>query len=334
MESSVQSSFNEGAAEITVTNSTNIGGSAGLLNASMIDDIKNMTNVSDAVGQLSVSESNQSFIQSRSPVLGTTVYGVNASKLNLVGIEKINGSFYEDNEYEVIVGTRYADLNNISIGDNLSFLGHDFEVVGIYETGNMMTDNGVYASLDLLQNISSTQGVSSILVKTSEGVNDTIVSDNIEDKFENVSTLTSEEMSSMLDEVIGILDAASFAISALAIIVGAIGVVNTMVMTVYERTKEIGVLKSVGWKSRKILTMILGETLVLTILSGIIGSIFGILIAEVGVRIIGNDGFSLVYTPRTFILAMGITVIVGIIGGIYPAHKASKLAPTEALRYE
>ena len=69
-------------------------------------------------------------------------------------------------------------------------------------------------------------------------------------------------------------------------------------------------------------------------LSGIIGSIFGILIAEIGVRLIGTDGFSLVYTPGTFILAFGITIIVGIIGGVYPAYKASKLAPTEALRYE
>jgi putative ABC transport system permease protein len=334
MEDSVQSSFNEGAAEITVTNATNIGGSSGLLNASLIDELKNITNVSDTVGQLSVSESNQSLMQSRSPVLGTTVYGVNASKLNLVGIENINGSVYDENSYEVIIGTRYADINNISLGDNLTFLGHDFEIVGIYETGSIMLDNGVYTSLDKLQNISNTEKVSSILVKTSEGVNDSLVSDEIEDKYGNLSTLTSEEMSSMLDEVIGILDAASFAISGLAIIVGSIGVINTMVMTVYERTKEIGVLKSIGWKSKKILTMILGETLVLTTISGIVGIVFGILIAEVGVRIIGNDGFSLVYTPRTFIIAVGITVVVGIIGGIYPAHKASKLAPTEALRYE
>ena len=273
-------------------------------------------------------------MQSRSPVLGTTVYGINASKLNLVGISKVNGTIYEENAYEVIIGTRYADLNNLSVGDNLTFLGYDFKVVGIFETGSMMKDNGVYTSLSKLQNISDTDKVSSILVKTSEGVNDTIVSQNIKDKYENVSTLTSEEMSSMLDDVIGILDAASLAISGLAILVGGIGVINTMVMTVYERTKEIGVLKSIGWKSGKILKMILGETLVITTLSGIIGALFGILISEVGVRIIGTEGFSLVYTPKTFILAFGITLIVGIIGGLYPAYKASKLAPTEALRYE
>lgn len=334
MEDSVQTTFNEGGAEITVTNATNVGGSSGLLSMSFIDNLKNITNVSDAVGQLSVSESDQSFVQSRSPVLGTTVYGVNASKLSLVGIKNVNGSVYKEGSFEAIIGSRYADLNNLSVGDNLSFLGHNFKIVGIYETGSMMADNGVYTSLKTLQNISNTNGVSSILVKTSEGVNDTVVSNNIKEKYENVSTLTSEEMSSMLNDVIGILDSASLAISGLAIIVGGIGVINTMVMTVYERTKEIGVLKSIGWKSKKILTMILGETLVLTTLSGIIGSVFGILISEAGVRLIGTDGFSLVYTPKTFILAFAITIIVGIIGGVYPAYKASKLAPTEALRYE
>lgn len=334
MEDSVQTSFNQGGAEITVTNSTNIGGSSGLLDMSLISDLKNISNVSDAVGQLSVSESAQSYSQSSRPMMQTRVYGFDASKLNLIGIKDVNGSVYENNSYDAIVGVGYSELNNVSIGDNFTFLGHDFKITGIYETGSIMTDNGVYVSLDTLQNISDTDKVSSILVKTSESTNDTIVSNEIKDKNNNLSTLTSEEMSSILDDVTGILNTASLAISGLAIIVGGIGVINTMVMTVYERTKEIGVLKSIGWKSKKVLVMIMGETLVLTTLSGIIGSIFGILIAEIGVRLIGTDGFSLVYTPGTFILAFGITIIVGIIGGVYPAYKASKLAPTEALRYE
>ena len=334
MEDSVQTSFNQGGAEITVTNSTNIGGSSGLLDMSLISDLKNISNVSDAVGQLSVSESAQSYSQSSRPMMQTRVYGFDASKLNLIGIKDVNGSVYENNSYDAIVGVGYSELNNVSIGDNFTFLGHDFKITGIYETGSIMTDNGVYVSLDTLQNISDTDKVSSILVKTSESTNDTIVSNEIKDRNENLSTLTSEEMSSILDDVTGILNTASLAISGLAIIVGGIGVINTMVMTVYERTKEIGVLKSIGWKSKKVLIMIMGETLVLTTLSGIIGSIFGILIAEIGVRLIGTDGFSLVYTPGTFILAFGITIIVGIIGGVYPAYKASKLAPTEALRSE
>jgi len=335
LEDSVQTTFNEGGAEITVTNTTRIGGTGALLNESLINDLKNITNMSDAAGQLSVTQSNSSFGQSGgSPATGMTVYGIDSSKLNLAAIKNVNGSVFEDNSSDAIVGAGYAEYNNISIGDNISIMDNNFKVVGIYETGRIMTDNGVYVSLNTLHNISNTEGVSSILIKTSEGANDTVVSENIKEKYTGLSTLTSEELSSMLTNITGILNTASLAISGLAIFVGGIGVINTMVMTVYERTKEIGVLKSIGWKSKKILIMILGETLVLTTLSGIIGSILGILIAEVGVRLIGREGFSLVYTPQTFILAFGITIIVGIIGGVYPAYKASKLAPTEALRYE
>ena len=225
-------------------------------------------------------------------------------------------------------------MNNLSIGDNITIHNTEFEIAGIYETGSMFADSTIYVPIDTLQNISESDEYSSVLVKTAEDANDTIISDKIKDKFYDLSTLTSDEISSMMTNVTGILNTASLAVSGLAIIVGAIGIINTMVMTVYERTKEIGVLKSIGWKPRRILLMIMGETLVLTILSGIVGSVFGILISEIGVMLLDAGDFSLGYDPQAFILAFGITIFVGLIGGIYPAYKASKLAPTEALRYE
>ena len=260
--------------------------------------------------------------------------GINADKLSLAGIGSVNGSAFRNGEPEAIVGTQYAMMNNLSVGDNISIHDTDFKITGTYETGSIFVDGAIYVPLDKLQELTGTEEVSSVLVKTDEGANDTLIGDKIEEEHNDLMTLTSEEMSTMMDNVTGILDTASLAVSGLAIIVGAIGIVNTMVMTVYERTKEIGVLKSIGWKPRRILLMIMGETLVLTTLSGIVGSIFGILISEIGVLLIGSDSFSLGFNPNTFILAFGITIFVGIIGGIYPAYKASKLAPTEALRYE
>ena len=141
-------------------------------------------------------------------------------------------------------------------------------------------------------------------------------------------------MASMMRDVTDILDTASLAISLLAIFVGGIGIVNTMIMSVYERTKEIGVLKSVGWKSKNILIMIMGETLVLTISAAIVGSIGGILISEAAVFVLDSGNFALGFSLDTFVLAFGVAILVGIIGGVYPAYKASKLVPTEALRYE
>ena len=339
MENSVQTTFNEGGAEITVSNSTTVGGNNGMISQSTASDLKNFSGIIDAAGELSYSESHNSRAQNMGPNNGgpgdsSSVIGIDSDKLSLAGVDKVNGSTFKNGANEAIVGAQYAMMNNVSIGDTISIAENDFKITGIYETGSMFVDGVIYVPLDRLQNLTGVNEFSSVLIKTGEGVNDTVVSNQVEEKYDDLLTLTSDEMSSMMDNVTGILNTASLAVSGLAIIVGAIGIVNTMVMTVYERTKEIGVLKSIGWKPKRILVMILGETLVLTTLSGIIGSIFGILISEIGVLLIGGDNFSLGFNPNTFILAFGITIIVGIIGGIYPAYKASKLAPTEALRYE
>ena len=337
MEDSVQTSLNDVGAEITVSNSSSVGTNTGLMDSSIVDEMKNRTGVIDAAGGLTVTEMNMDRLKSRdsdTSSLATTVVGLAPDKLYMMGIDKVDGKIYENGTRDAIVGAEYAEVNNVSIGDDITLQGKEFNVSGIFETGSPFVDSGIYVPLDTLQDITDTDGVSRILVKTGEDVNDSAISEKIEDDYENFTTLTSEEISSIANDVLGILDTATLAVSALAIIVGGIGIINTMVMAVYERTKEIGVLKSVGWKSRKILTMILGETLVLTTLSGIVGSIFGILIPEVGLRLFNVTDFALGYSPKTFILAFGITIIVGIIGGIYPAYKASKLAPTEALRYE
>ena len=337
MEDSVQSSLNDVGAEITVSNSSSVGTNAGLIDSSIVEEMKNRTGVIDAAGSLVVTEMNMDRLKSRDSDSGgfaTTVVGLAPEKLYMMGIDNVDGKIYENGSRDAIIGAEYAEVNNVSIGDDLNVQGKEFNVSGIFETGSPFVDSGIYVPLDTLQDVTDNDKVSRILVKTGEDVNDSAISDKIEDDYENFTTLTSEEISSIADDVLGILDTATLAVSALAIIVGGIGIINTMVMAVYERTKEIGVLKSVGWKSRKILTMILGETLVLTTLSGIVGSIFGILIPEVGLRLFNVTDFALGYSPKTFILAFGITIIVGIIGGIYPAYKASRLAPTEALRYE
>lgn len=329
-------------AEITVSNTTTVGGNSGMIQQSTVDELQNIGGVIDVAGELSYSESSSSQPSmsqggSGNPNGGdmtNSILGIEASKLSLAGIDELNGTAFEDNSKEAIIGLQYAMMNNLSIGDNITIHNTEFEITGIYETGSMFADSTIYVPIDTLQNISECDEYTSVLVKTAEDANDTIISDKIKDKFYDLSTLTSDEISSMMTNVTGILNTASLAVSGLAIIVGAIGIINTMVMTVYERTKEIGVLKSIGWKPRRILLMIMGETLVLTILSGIVGSVFGILISEIGVMLLDAGDFSLGYDPQAFILAFGITIFVGLIGGIYPAYKASKLAPTEALRYE
>ena len=140
-------------------------------------------------------------------------------------------------------------------------------------------------------------------------------------------------MAQTIDDTLDMINSATTAIEALAIIIGGLGVINTMMMTVFERTREIGVLKSVGWTKKRILSMIMGESIVLTIISGIIGSILGVLAVFILFKVNG-DNMTLIFNINIFIKAFIVALSVGIIGGLYPAIKASRLSPTEALRYE
>ena len=107
-----------------------------------------------------------------------------------------------------------------------------------------------------------------------------------------------------------------------------------MLMSVLERTREIGVLKAVGWSKKRILFMVIGESIVITIVAGIVGAILGVVGVELLTMTNLLGGMEPIFSLETFAKAFAIALIVGIIGGIYPAIKAVQLPPTEALRYE
>jgi putative ABC transport system permease protein len=333
LEESTQTTLQEGTAEITAMplGSSMMGGASGSLNESYVDELKNISGVKQTAGLLQVSITDPT---------GTgpgaiTVYGMNSKDLELEGINSINGSTYNDNKREVIVGKSVVDSENYTIGDNITILGEQYKIVGTYETGSMFTDGAIYTGLETLQNDSNSQNeVSTIAVKVDDNTTVETVNNNIENQYnDTLSTITSDEMEKTTENMMSVVNAATTAIEALAIIIGGVGVINTMMMTVFERTREIGVLKSVGWTSMKVLTMIMGESIVLTIISGIIGTILGLLAVIILFNITGGD-MTLTYNIGIFIRAFAVALIVGILGGLYPAIKASRLAPTEALRYE
>ena len=357
LDESIQTTLNSGGAEITVTGAIDSEANTKDINTSYLDTLANISGVNETAGLLRIQEINLKEMMNGERT-SITAYGIDKDKLDLVGIEDVNGSLFEENSSEAIMGKSFAETRNKTIGDTITIQGHEFKIVGEFETGSLLSDNSLYVSKEKLQEITGKDHLTQILIKTNENVNDTKIADEIEDKYgEDLLTFTTEEQVQMMSQITSILDLVTYAISALAIIIGGIGIINTMIMAVYERTKEIGVLRAVGWKSRRILMMIIGETLVLravgwksrrilmmiigetlvlTTLSAIVGIIGGITISEIGIRLIGNanNAFALAYHPETFITAFAVAIIVGVLGGIYPAYKASKLAPTEALRYE
>jgi putative ABC transport system permease protein len=201
-----------------------------------------------------------------------------------------------------------------------------------------MTDAGIMMPLTTLQNFTSNENkVSNILVKVTDNANVTTVSKTIEDTYPNeLSTTTAAATAGRIDQGLSFIDTASWAISLLAIFIGAVGVINTMIMTVYERTREIGVLKAVGWKDRRILGMILGESIVLTLIAFVVGTIVAVVGVEVLLTLVPSVGGIIKpsFAIDIFLRAFAVAFIVGVVGGLYPAYRASRLSPTEALRYE
>ncbi|MCL2116396.1 MAG: ABC transporter permease [Methanobrevibacter sp.] len=257
----------------------------------------------------------------------------NVSSMKTVVTE---GRMIEDDSKELLVGKLALEELNKSVGDNITIKNQEFVIVGIFESGDPSQDNGILSSIKDVQNLLDDSGkVSIIYVYIESGADVEKITNEIDDKFgDNITTVTSITDIEMVAESLDMVNAASWGISLLAIVIGGIGIINTMIMSVYERTREIGVLKAVGWKGRRILGMILGESLVLTITAGIAGSLMGIAGMELLVYLDIFGSMAPVYNIETFAQAFAVAIIVGLIGGFYPAWRASRLPPTEALRYE
>ena len=198
-----------------------------------------------------------------------------------------------------------------------------------------MTDGGAFMSLNTLQNLTSNNGkISDIAVKVADNANVTTVSQAITNAYPNqLTATTAADQANRINQSLGFINEASTAISLLAIVIGGIGIINVMIMSVFERTREIGVLKAVGWRSSRILTMILGESIILTLTAAVVGIVVGVVGVYALLPLIGS-GFQPVLTVGILLRALGIAFLVGVIGGLYPAYRASRLPPTEALRYE
>ena len=262
-----------------------------------------------------------------------TLIGIDPAGTELADISMKEGRIFEDGADEVILGEIYADDNDYKVGDTIEVNHEDFEVVGIYESGDSNMAGGVFTSISRVGELMDDEdSISNIYVKVDKGVDAQVVADRIDEKYgDDITTITSVMEMEQMADMLNMLQASTWAISLLAIVVGGLGIINTMLMSVFERTREIGVLKAVGWSNRKILTMIVGESLVITIVSAIVGSIIGFSACT----LLGPQmGIEPLFTPKIFAQAFAIAIVVGIIGGIYPALKAVRLPPTDALRYE
>lgn len=358
LSSSTQNALTAGAADFSVIAATSGDGGTGgpggdggqgggmgsqqLINESYVSQIQQISGVNNAVGVLrtmtdmSNSTSNSTDTDGGNFRSMTTLIGIDSNAISMDDIVITNGSVYSNGENEVIIGTTAAERSNKTIGDTISISNQTFEIVGIYETGNFQDDSGIVMSLDTLQNITNNTGeVSLILVKADNGTDATELSSTIEDKFSDELT-TSTSLSGMerMNQGLDVINTGAWAISLVAILVGGIVVVITMLKAVSERTREIGVLRAIGWTKKRIMKMIIGESLLLSLIATVVGIVVGVGIVEILSTTQLMPGIMPSFSALLFLKGIGVALLLGILGGIYPAYRASKLKPTEALRYE
>ncbi|MEM5798009.1 MAG: FtsX-like permease family protein [Candidatus Aenigmatarchaeota archaeon] len=250
-------------------------------------------------------------------------------------IELYDGRQIESGDYQVaLAGKDTADLFGLEVGDNFEIAGQSFEIVGILEKTHIMDiDNAIIIPLSDLQEILKVDTFQMIYAIPEDIGKVELLADEIKNTIENVDVITPKETARQAEQMISQIRFFTLGIGAIAAVVGGLGVMNTMVMTVMERRREIGVLKAIGATNKRVLIQFMLEAIMLSAIGGIAGIAFGFFASEI---ISFYSGFMIrpVVTPGLAVFSFVFALFLGLIGGAWPAWRASKLDPVAALRYE
>lgn len=272
---------------------------------------------------------------------------------NRMGWKPEQGVFPVPGKRETIVGPVVVKdiFPGLKVGDDIYIAGKKFSLVGILRSqGNKQDDSMIALDLELFKEITGKRrGAPMVMTVIREDVDQEAVAKNIKERLEesgrrqrgkdapSFSVLTSEKAMQMAGTVIGTIQAAIFAIAGFAILIGAIGIMNTMYTSVRERTKEIGIMKAVGAKTTAITQIFLIESGIMGLIGGTGGMLLGIGLAKLAVfALSAQSSFRLeaYVSPGMIIFTILFAIAIGCVSGYLPARKAAKLNPVDALRYE
>ncbi len=236
----------------------------------------------------------------------------------------------------VVLGQNAADVLKKTIGDPIQVEARELTVVGIVDGGALVENGSVILSLPLYQEISGNEGKINIIdIRVASGMSE----EAVKKLCAEINALVPEARAMLAGEHVGnseayrFISAMSWGTSLLAVIVGVLGVMNTMLMTVFERKQEICILLAIGWRRGRIIRMVLLESALL----GLLGGIGGVLIGTAGVKVMETlPAIHGLLEPdlslRLMILSVAIAVVVGVISGLYPAWRSSRLTPSLAMQ--
>lgn len=256
---------------------------------------------------------------------------------------KIKGSPMK-NDHDALLGSIAAKRLNKAPGDKIKLRNEEFNVCGVFQSMSMLEDGGIIVPLDTLQRIKKIPGkVTAINLRLD-------YSDFAQLSMEQRQTISQEvqnrinseyndfevkDVQNFISTPFTVVFSFTWAISVVVFIIVIMGLVNTMSTAVLERTREIGILRAVGWSKYRIAKLILLESTVYGLIGGIIGIIIGYSLMRILIIAPQVQGFiAMNYDPSFMIKTLGLSLFVGIIAGVYPAVKAISIEPINVLRYE
>lgn len=259
-------------------------------------------------------------------------------------------------EDRVLIGELMARDFGWDIGDEVEVLRKKFKICGLFKSpiANVpFLSGGVLMTLEAMCKARNAEVEPSgnfviLHVKGADAIDASGANAAMRELGERVAAVKTELSESQpslkiqaideyLDSFSGqleVVDQFAWAISLLAIVAGGIGIMNTMIMSVFERTREIGLLKAIGWPPSLIMLTIVAEGAVLSALGGIVGVPLGLILVKAASMVIKLGLIEVTWDWGLTFQAIGLAVVVGALGSIYPAARAAQLSPTEALRYE
>jgi len=317
-----------------------------------ISDIQHIQNVRD-VSPILFSNAIVSYNGESASV---SLLGIDAESMeNIFGMDVLGleaGEFPEDGEQnKCVIGYNIAHNyfdSDIKIGSKIKIDGKSFVVSGIYkEQGagfSTQTDDNIHITTRDFKKLTGEENISAAIVRvydvkeaesTADEIEEYIDENHGEDNFINAITMSS--IIDSIQQVLLTIQIVLLSIASISLIVASIGIMNTMLTSVMERTREIGIMKAIGATNKDVLLIFITEGIIISIIGGAIGILLGIIgskgMSAALTHAMGGD-LTPVITITSVALGLGVAIFVGMISSLYPARKASKMSPIEAVRYE
>lgn len=271
------------------------------------------------------------------------------------------GRFYSEDEDDglapvVILGADIKDAlfgkEGNAVGETIRIQGQGYRVLGVLARRGSVAffnfDEMTYVPIQTLQKkVLGVNHIAFFTVKMSDVTRETetmaLIRDTLRRRHditnldrEDFIVTSAREAQEMVSSILGAMSLLLMFLTSISLVVGGVGIMNVMYVSVAERTSEIGLRKAVGASSKSVLWQFLFEALIITILGGLIGVVLGVVVTFGLTFVFGQLGYGLelVFTARSFFLGVGFASLVGIVFGLAPAYRASRLSPMEALRKE